>query len=191
MRFCILLLIVFTISSCASKKERAVKHLNKAISLDASVLRNVTRPIVIDTTIVVRGELRIDTILVIPGTTVEQTITEKEFKNLTDSLDKSNDKLTLLESELLKVTLQRTKDGLLDIQGVLKERGLYYRDTISYIDTIPFYLDTIAPSVEPVTDVVYKKGYFYSVGVTVHYFVGLLSVMAILYYVFYKRNSRN
>lgn len=191
MKYILILIIALSISSCATRQQKAIKHLNKALSLDSTVLKHIIVPITIDTTIINNGVIVIDTIIKTPETKTGEKITPEKFESLVDSLKILNKEVTLLETEQLKLTLQRTKDGLIDVKGLLKPQYIPYKDTIPYIDTIPFHLQTKAPSVAPITKIVTKKGYFYNVGVALHYILGIAGVLAVLYYVFYRRNSRN
>ena len=181
----ILLSSVFLIG-CATRKERAVSHLNKALKLDSTVLKNVIVPIKIDTTIFRDKVLEIDTTIDLEESHESVAITEEEFNLMIDSIESLKEQVTLFETEKLKLTLSKTSDGLIDIRGLLKSRSISYKDTIPYIDTIRFEIEKDVDSVAPVTEIVYKKDFFHHVGVVTVYLLGILSVIATIYYIFNK-----
>lgn len=178
------LLLLF--GSCATRQQKAVKHLNKALALDSNVLQNVIVPVIIDTTIIHQDTIIVDTTIVVPEKSETSTLSRNEINKLLDSTETLNGKVKLLETELIKINLIKSKDGLIDIQTIIKEIKVPYKDTIPYIDTIPFYKEIKAPSVAPVTKVEVKKGYFYWTGVIVN---ALLVLYILLTFINTRQNG--
>lgn len=165
--------LLFLISSCATRQQKAVKHLNKAIALDPNVLQHVIVPVIIDTTIIHQDTIILDTTIVIPEKSETSFLSRDKINKLLDSASILNSKVTLLETELIKINLSKSKDGLIDLETIIKESKFRYKDTIPYIDTIPYYQEIKAPSVAPVSKIIEVRGFFYWVG------VGLVSIIAL------------
>lgn len=166
----IFLILVLLISSCATKKERAVKHVHKALRLDPQVLTEFNTPIRLDTTII-----RKDTII-----TPEKKIYLGVNK---DSLRKAMEaelgvKTMLVENGKLKLELQQTKEGWFEFLATVKP------DTVPIIDTVYLEIVTEVP-VKGLVTTITKKGYFYYSGLIAN-FVGGLLLLILLWRLFKK-----
>lgn len=163
MKTILYLILVFSITSCASVQERARHHLNKALTLDPNILSQVNSSIRVDTTIIVK-----DTII----TPEKQTTLKIKKDSLKEALniDSGITKL-LVENNKLKIELTKSKEGWLDFLTTIKS------DSISYEKEVPLSIEKEVPVKVLAPTVITKKGYFYYSGIVLNIFMILITVI--------------
>lgn len=174
MKWLILLLIAVSLSSCATKRQRAVHHLNRAIELDPQVLQTLNSPIRIDTQVIVKKEIIREKVVDSTG-----LYTQEDINSLIRELNKNaGDTLaTLLENSKLKLELQKTKEGWLQFKSTIKP------DTIHWKDTVRINIIKEVPITNQAPHIVKDRGYLYWSGLFAH----ILLVLFVLWKILSKR----
>ena len=170
MRNLLVIIIALTLTSCATRKERAVRHVNKALSLYPQVLTEFNTPIRLDTTIFIT-----DTI-VTPEKKVFLPVNEDSIKRALEK--KLGVKTMLVENDKLKLELQKTKDGWFEFLATVKS------DTIVVKDTVRIEIIKEVP-VKGLERTVVKKGYWYYSGI----FFNIFATLYILSYIWQRHKK--
>jgi hypothetical protein len=162
MRVVLYILCIFTLLGCATKRERAHRHIDKAIALYPKILNEISTPIKIDTQIIYQKEIIIE-----ERVDSSKQYTKIDLQRILDSLGRSKDRNTqvILENERLKVELRKTAEGWYDFVGTSKP------DTIEIFDTVRIEILREIPVKVLEQKVEYKKGYFYWTGVMFNLFM--------------------
>lgn len=146
----ILLLLTLLISSCATKKQRAIKHINKALKLDSQVLSEFNTSIRLDTTIIINEQI------VTPERKIFISMNEDSLRRVLEL--ELGVKTILLENGKMKLELERTKNGWFNFLATVKP------DTIYFSDTVKVEIEKQVP-VKGLIVERQKKGYFYYCGI--------------------------
>lgn len=168
MRIVLVLLLVISLASCATKKERALKSFNKALSLDPDILSNINLPIRIDTQIVRHVEI------VTKEKIVNQSVNVDSLKKVLEG--EIGAQKVLLENSELKLELFKTKQGWLDFKATIK------KDTISVVDTVQVVIEKQLPA-KALTKTVHVRGYFYYSGIILN-LISLIVLTLIIWRMF-------
>lgn len=154
----LLISLLLLLGSCATKRERAVRHINKALTLDPNVLTKFNLPIRIDTNIVINKQY------VTPEKKIYLKANEDSIRRALEA--KLGVKTLLVENEKLKLEIQKTKDGWYEFLATVKP------DTVTIRDTVFLEIEKEIP-VSGLVREVPKRGYLYYCGWLLHLLIVL------------------